>query len=355
MRVVGINFEHFHMGDLLRMVFNHPDAEIVGICDEQPERMQPAIRNFSVPPEHVFTDFRACLESTKPDLAILCPATAGHAAWVENVAPYEVNILLEKPMAGSLTEADRIIQAVAQTGKTLAINWPMVWSPVHRTAKRLMDEGMIGEPQQVHYYGGNRGPLYHSADKVEISAEEVAARKPASWFYQRAQGGGSLRDYLGYGTTLGTWFLRGKTPIEITTVMDDPVGLEVDEHSITIARYDCGLSKFETRWGTFTDPWTHQPQPKCGFVATGTEGTMSSYDLEPTVRVQTRGNPAGELIAIDTLAAPHRNPVEHIIHCLQSGEALIGPLTPELSRIGQQIVDSAILSAQEKRTVPLVA
>jgi len=34
MRVAGINFDHFHMGDLLRMVANHPEAEIVGICDE---------------------------------------------------------------------------------------------------------------------------------------------------------------------------------------------------------------------------------------------------------------------------------------------------------------------------------
>ena len=31
-KVAGINFDHFHMGDLLREAFNHPDAEIVGIC-----------------------------------------------------------------------------------------------------------------------------------------------------------------------------------------------------------------------------------------------------------------------------------------------------------------------------------
>ena len=38
-RVAGINFDHFHMGDLLRMVHEHPDAEIAGIADEFPERM----------------------------------------------------------------------------------------------------------------------------------------------------------------------------------------------------------------------------------------------------------------------------------------------------------------------------
>ncbi len=32
-RIAGINFDHFHMGDLLRQTSEHPNAEIVGICD----------------------------------------------------------------------------------------------------------------------------------------------------------------------------------------------------------------------------------------------------------------------------------------------------------------------------------
>lgn len=354
MKIAGINFDHFHMGDLLRMAFDHPRAEIVGICDEQPERMQDAIRNFDIPADAIFTDYGECLEKTQPDVAILCPATAKHAEFVEKVAPFGTHILMEKPMADSLGEADRMIRAVGATGKTLIINWPLLWYPSHRTAKRIIDEGRIGEVIEVHFYDGNRGPLYHLADKVVVSEEDVAKRKPSSWFYKKAYGGGSLRDYLGYGTTLGTWFLNGKKPIEITTIVDEPIGLEVDEHSITIARYATGLSKFETRWGAFTDPWVHQPQPKCGFVIVGTDGTVSSYDLEPTIRVQTRSNPEGETIAVDSLDSPNGNPVEHFIHHLETGAPLLGPLTVETSRIGQQIVDSAILSASKKQTVKLI-
>lgn len=354
MKIAGINFDHFHMGDLLRMAHEHPHAEIAGICDEDPARMQEAVRNFGIPPERVFTDVRQCLETTKPDIAILCPATARHAEYVEQVAPFGVHILLEKPMANSLADADAMIRAVEVTGKALAINWPLVWYPSHRTAKRLIDEGLIGEVIEVHFYDGNRGPLYHLADKVEVSEAEVRQRKPHSWFYKRMSGGGSLRDYLGYGTTLGTWFHDGRKPIEVTTIVDEPRGLEVDEHSVTIARYESGLSKYETRWGTFTDPWTHQPQPKCGFVIVGSEGTLSSYDGEQTVRAQTRQHPAGQEIAVDVLTAPHRNPIEHFIHHLETGLPLLGPLTPRISRIGQQIVDTAILSALEKRTVKLI-
>ena len=62
----------------------------------------------------------------------------------------------------------------------------------------------------MHFYDGNRGPLYHLADKVEVSPEEVERQKPTSWWYRRASGGGSLLDYLGYGTTLGTWFTTAR-------------------------------------------------------------------------------------------------------------------------------------------------
>ncbi len=139
---------------------------------------------------------------------------------------------------------------------------------------------MIGDVTEVHYYDGNRGPLYHLADKVEVSPEEVERQKPSSWWYRRAAGGGSLLDYLGYGATLGTWFMGGEAPLEVTCTVDETPGIEVDEHSITVCRYARGLSKLETRWGTFTDPWMHQPQPKCGFVIVGTEGTITSYDYE---------------------------------------------------------------------------
>ncbi len=351
-RIAGINFDHFHMGDLLRYAAAHPEVEIVGICDEQPERMREAQRNFSIPLDRVFTDYRLCLEKTKPDLVILCPAAAQHGVWVERVAEYGVHILVEKPFASSLAEADAMVAAQAKTGKLLAINWPSRWMPGYITAKHLIDEGVIGTVTNVHYYGGNRGPLYHGADKTVRTP--TAADKAASWFYQRAAGGGSLLDYMGYGATLGTWFHQGKKPLEVTCMVDEPAGLEVEEHSVAVARYDVGLSKFETRWGTFTDPWTQQPQPKCGFVVCGTEGTIAAYDYAERLRVQTKANPERKKWPVDPVKPPFVNPIQYLVHVLQGGEFLKDPLHPEIARIGQQIVDTAALSAKEKRTLPLL-
>jgi predicted dehydrogenase len=128
----------------------------------------------------------------------------------------------------------------------------------------------------------------------------------------------------------------------------------VDEHSIVVARYESGLSKMETRWGTFTDPWNHQPQPKCGFVIVGTEGTVSCSDYAPTVRLQTRHQPERTKVFCDGLKPPEHTPIEYMVHCITTGTPLSGPLSPAISRIGQQIVDSAVLSAREKRTVALL-
>jgi predicted dehydrogenase len=353
-RIVGISFDHMHMGDLLRAVAEHPDAEIAGIYDPDRAKMARAIANFAIPEDRVFTDLEACLTESRADVAIVCSATGAHAETVERIAPHKMHVLVEKPFAASVAEARRMIAAMAPTGFRLAINWPAVWSPGLNTAKRLVDEGAIGALVEVHYHGGNRGPLYHLADKVEVSDDDVNAQKLTSWWYKKAAGGGSLLDYLGYGATLGTWYRNGAEPIEVTSVIDETPGIEVDQHSITICRYRQGLSKFETKWGTLTDPWTLPTQPKCGFVLVGADGTVSSYDYDNHVTLQTRAQPRPTRVPADALPPGRRGPIDYMLDRIAHGAPIDGPLDPALSLIGQRIIDSAMLSAARKCSVPLV-
>jgi len=129
LKVAGLNFDHMHMGDLLRKCQEHPGVEIAGICDEEPARMRAAIANFQIPPSRVFTDPHRCLELTKPDFVVLCPATAQHATYVELVAGHRVHMLLEKPFAATLSDADRMIAAAKKAQRLLAINWPAARGP----------------------------------------------------------------------------------------------------------------------------------------------------------------------------------------------------------------------------------
>lgn len=352
-KVVGISFDHMHMGDLLRMVHEHPEAEIAALYDPDAAKMQSAADTFDVPDAALFTDFDACMAAGPYDLAIVCCATAEHAEMTERLAPHGVHIHVEKPFADSADNARRMMAAMADTGKIMAINWPLVWVESHRTAKRLIDEGMIGELREVHFYDGNRGPLFHLADKVEVSPEEVEAQKPDSWWYKVASGGGALLDYMGYGATLGTWYMNGEAPLEVTCTVDETPGIEVDQHAIAVVRYARGLSKMETRWGTFTDPWSAQPQPTCGFVFVGSDGTISSPDYAQTVTVQTRARPERHEIAVDPLPDGCTNAIEYILGLIARDEMPDGPADPVLCLTAQRIVDTAAASAREKRTLEL--
>jgi predicted dehydrogenase len=354
-RVAAISFDHFHVGDNLRMVMNHEYAEIVGVFDEDHSKVHEVISGLGLPLSLIKSDYRQLIESTKPDLILLCPATARHGEWVEKVSFSKACLLIEKPFASSLEEASRMIRVARENGCKLAINWPLTWVPAHQTAFRLaVVERAIGEVLSVNYYGGNRGPLWHTFDKIERTAEQVNREKPSSWFYQQRSGGGSLLDYLGYGATLGTWFLESRIPTDVTSVVDFHPGLEVDEHSITVCRYPFGLSRMETRWGTFTDPWHHQTQPTCGFTLIGTAGTIRSNDYAQTIRLQNATYPDGIDVAVDKLAKPNRNPIEFVLHCLENELPIQGPLSPDISWIGQRIVDTAFESARQKKTLDML-
>lgn len=353
-RIVGISFDHMHMGDLLRLVAEHPEAEIAGLFDPDLAKMKAVAGKFDVPEDRYFTDFDACMAAGPYDMAILCAATADHADYVERLAPHGCHVFVEKPFAASADDARRMIAAMEGTGRQMAINWPLRWVESHVTAKRLIDEGMIGTLREVHFYDGNRGPLYHLADKEEVSPEEVERLKPDSWWYKKASGGGSLLDYMGYGATLGTWFMDGAAPLEVTCVVDETPGIEVDQHAVAICRYATGLSRMETRWGTFTDPWTHQPQPTCGFTFVGSDGTIASPDYASHVTVQTRAQPGRHDIPVDPLKDGARNGIEYVLGCLSRGEPIGGPLDPALCLTAQRIVDTAAQSAAEKRTLELL-
>ena len=339
------------MGDLLGHVDGHPDAEIVGICHDNEGEMAWSRDKYSISDERVFTDFVRCMEESKPDVVVLCPKVADHLLWVERIASYGVHILMEKPFAVNLAEAEKMRALMAGTGKALIVNWPMVWMPTNVKCHELIVAGKIGEVREVHYYDGNEGPLCHGAHKE--GREPTLADKQESWFYSKAAGGGSLLDYLGYGVTLGSWFMDGQKPLSVFSQRHIAEGLEVDEQSVTVVRYKDGLSKFETKWGMFSSPWIDQPGPRCGFVVVGSGGSVSSFDYDGFVTLRDKDCPSGKKIKVDVLEGSRANPIAYLIDCLERGVEIEGPLSVEISLMGQGIVDAAVLSCEEGRVVEM--
>lgn len=253
-------------------------------------------------------------------------------------------------MADSLAEADRMITAWKQNGIKLAINWPMRWYPTLVTAYRLVQEEVIGKIQQVNYRNGNQGPGYIGRKLTEppLSKESLVS----TWFWRKPSGG-VINDYIGYGTTLMTWYLNGKIPIEIGALAANLRGTEVEDNVVAAVKYDDVFCRLEATWTSLTSPWEIQPQPPHGFVLVGEKGSISAYDYLDHVRVATVKRPEGCDVPCDKLLSPNNNPIEYFVDCLNKDCQPEGPLNPDICRISQAITEAVKISVDERRGVTL--
>ena len=90
-KIAGINFDHMHMGDLLRQVHEHPSATITGICDDDPARMEEAIANASL-----FTAAAALLAKHRADAAGRRDGFFNAATWAMLAVVLEAPLESEK-------------------------------------------------------------------------------------------------------------------------------------------------------------------------------------------------------------------------------------------------------------------
>ena len=331
-RFVGANFDQMHMNTNLQWVRDHPDAEVVGVCDETPETstgsIERAVDDLGLTEDAVYDDVDRCLEATDPDVVIGGPRNSRHAAFVERVSDHDVHLAIEKPMAGTLADADRMLDAMAGRDALFVVNWPVTWDPVMHTVKRLVDEGTIGDVVEVQYYGGNAG-----APPVD------------SWFYDPEAGGGSLLDYLGYGATFSTWFRGGELPERVTAETYAPEDLAVDVQSSTVCRYADGLSTLQTTWRMLTNPWETEPQPMKGYDIVGTDGAISTRERGCPIRVTTEESPDGYAVDPDDLPDRYENLVYYLLDCLETDAEPEGPSDPAFCREAHRIVETARVSA----------
>ncbi len=340
LRVVGANFDQMHMNTNLEWVDDHPDTELVGVCDESPASstgsVTQVIDELGLTSDRVYDSLDRCLDELAPDIVIGCPKNTAHAAFIEQVAPRNVAIAIEKPLATTLADADRMLEAIAKSDSRLFVNWPVLWDPVKHTVKRLVEEGTVGEVLEVQYYGGNAG-----------------APPEDSWFYDADSGGGSLLDYLCYGATFATWFRDGDLPTAVTAETYTPPELDVDVQSAAVCRYDTGLSTFQTSWRMVTNPWETQPQPAKGYEIVGSHGSISTRERSVPIRVQTHDRPEGYAVDPDPIAPRFENLVAYLVDRLSTDAEPEGPADPAFCREAHRIIETARRSAQSGNREPL--
>lgn len=140
-------------------------TEIVAIADAHPEALASYARDFDVPNQYV--DYREMLEKEDLDIVSVCSWDPQHAEMTIAAAAHKPRaILCEKPMACSLGEADGMIIAAERNQVKLAIGHQRRFYSSWREARRMVQEGAIGEPKRLWsaVTGGMMNTGTHSVD-----------------------------------------------------------------------------------------------------------------------------------------------------------------------------------------------
>lgn len=138
-----------------------PDAEIVAFCDVLKGRAQAVASKFA-PGAQVFTDYRELLKKADVEGVSVCLPNNLHGPVTIAALKAGCNVLVEKPMATSVAEARRMLDAADKAGKLLAVNQSQRLFPAHAKAKEVMDSGIMGKVLHVTAMFGHAGPEYWS-------------------------------------------------------------------------------------------------------------------------------------------------------------------------------------------------
>lgn len=324
LRIVVVGLVHGHAEGLLWNAQNRDDIELVGVYEPNRELFARLATKYGVDPSLRYNDLGAMLDATKPEAASIMTATADHAAVIEICASRGVHTLVEKPLAFSAADAERIRGAAHAHGVLVLTNYETSWYASVREAKQLVDSGEMAPVRRMAFRHGHRGPR-------EIGcADEFLA-----WLTDPvANGGGALTDFGCYGAALAVWMMDGQRPTSITAsaiTLKPDLYPDVDDDATIVLEFEGATAVIGASWA-----WTHDNKEMDIYTERGSihaakwdELSTRAPDQAPVVR------------APPSLSEMYANEWTYLRHVIR-GECAVDPLSElELNIVVSEILDEA--------------
>lgn len=210
-----------------------PDCILAAIADPEAASLQ-AVRQ-KWPFEHEYADYREMLEHEQLDLVSVCTPNKFHAGAAIAAMESGADVILEKPIAINLTEAQQIADAVKRTGRRLAVGFSHRYNNLIRAARQSCEAGTIGKLYmlRIRFAHGGPYPGWASTD----------------WFYNpELAGGGAVLDMSIHAFDLIAYLAGPITTISaISATLRKPIAVE--DNMVAICRVgDSCLGYIETSW-----------------------------------------------------------------------------------------------------------
>src|SRR3972149_1756318 len=118
-----------------------PNVDLVGVADLDEKIGKALAQKHST---KYFKDYKKLLSETKPDLVSICVPTRWHHLVTLDALGFGSHVLVEKPIAATLKEAEEMIAAAEKAEVKLTVGHIERFNPVILKLKELIDEGKLG-------------------------------------------------------------------------------------------------------------------------------------------------------------------------------------------------------------------
>ncbi|HYH12682.1 MAG TPA: Gfo/Idh/MocA family oxidoreductase [Thermomicrobiales bacterium] len=125
-------------------------VERVAIVDADEATLAKAQRTLELPDAMCFATLDEALEATDAELVLITAPLVAHVPVAIQAMEAGRHVLVEKPFAASLDDAQRAVAVADRTGRTLMVSQNYRFYPAPRTAARLIAEGELGAPGSVY-------------------------------------------------------------------------------------------------------------------------------------------------------------------------------------------------------------
>lgn len=185
-----------------RIAVNHIKAalnnglEICAVCDIKPEAMETLLSKYGLEKEEAirrYTSYRDLLAAEKPTLMSIATESGIHAEIALACIDAGVNIIIEKPMAMSMADAEEIIRRSEQAGVKVSACHQNRFNVAVRQTRKALEEGRFGQISHgsVHVRWNRNRDYYDQAP----------------WRGTWAQDGGCLMNQCIHGIDLLRWMM----------------------------------------------------------------------------------------------------------------------------------------------------
>jgi predicted dehydrogenase len=128
-----------------------PETRLTWLCDGAADQLESIGGRF--PGARLSADFDDLLADAELDAVAIATPVPTHAPLARRALEAGKHVFVEKPLAQSVEEAERVVAAARKQGLTLMVGHLLEYHPGVERLKQLVDSGELG---RVHYIYGNR-------------------------------------------------------------------------------------------------------------------------------------------------------------------------------------------------------